>query len=280
MPENRSLALAAASSQQTRPVPQPVCQAVGVPCVTSLEAFHRAVADFAITDLDLMIEPEALAAARRSLDSSSLLLLGEMHGVRENPLLIRTLMQAFGLTSLALEWPEDLAPVIQAFLSGQPLADHPWLWGGDGRITAGHLAVLAECAAAGPLELVLFNGVIGADWSWSQRDEAMASRILAASVPGTRTLAVAGNAHTSTSHTELGVPMGARLASRRPGLQEIRITYGSGSFWNFEPRQFASRIGPEAMMRLYLHDGALALDLPVATEAVVPQRPQPMRESP
>jgi hypothetical protein len=122
--------------------------------------------------------------------------------------------------------------------------------------------------------------VIGADWSWSQRDEAMASRILAASVPGTRTLAVAGNAHTATSHTELGVPMGARLASRRPGLQEIRITYGSGSFWNFEPRQFASRIGPEAMMRLYLHDGALALDLPVATEAVVPQRPQPMRESP
>ena len=73
----------------------------------------------------------------------------------------------------------------------------------------------------------MFNGVIGADWSWSQRDEAMASRILAASVPGTRTLAVAGNAHTSTSHTELGVPMGARLASRPPGLQEIRITYGS-----------------------------------------------------
>jgi erythromycin esterase-like protein len=70
--------------------------------------------------------------------------------------------------------------------------------------------------------------VIGADWSWSQRDDAMASRILAASVPGTRTLAVAGNAHTSTSHTELGVPMGARLASWRPGLQEIRITYGSG----------------------------------------------------
>ena len=57
-----------------------------------------------------MIEPAALAAAGRSLDSSGLLLLGEMHGVRENPLLIRALMQAFGLTSLALEWPDDLAP--------------------------------------------------------------------------------------------------------------------------------------------------------------------------
>ena len=61
-----------------------------------------------------MIEPPALAAARRSLDSAGLLLLGETHGIRENPLLIRALMQAFGLTSLALEWPEDLAPAIEA----------------------------------------------------------------------------------------------------------------------------------------------------------------------
>jgi hypothetical protein len=124
------------------------------------------VAGFVVEDLGLAIEPAALAAARRSLDSAGLLLLGETHGVRENPLLIWALMQAFGLTSLALEWPEDLAPVIQAFLAGQPLADHPWLWGGDGRITAGHLAVLAERAAAGPLQMTLFDGIICPDWSW------------------------------------------------------------------------------------------------------------------
>ena len=56
-----------------------------------------------VADLDLVTEPAALAAAQRSLDDSGLLLLGEVHGVRENPLLIRALMQAFGLTSLALE---------------------------------------------------------------------------------------------------------------------------------------------------------------------------------
>jgi erythromycin esterase-like protein len=135
------------------------------------------VAGFAVTDLGLVIEPLALAAARRSLDSAGLLLLGEMHGVRENPLLIRALMQAFGLTSLALEWPEDLAPAIRAFLAGQTLPGHWFVWGGDGRITAGHLAVLAERAAAGPLELILFDGVTGEGWSWSQRDEAMARRL-------------------------------------------------------------------------------------------------------
>ena len=96
--------------------------------MTSLDALHRAVTEFAVTDPGLVIEPPARAAARRSLDSAGLLLLGEVHGVRENPLLIRALMQAFGLTSLALEWPEDLAASIRAFLTGQTLASHWFVW--------------------------------------------------------------------------------------------------------------------------------------------------------
>jgi hypothetical protein len=246
-----------------------------VPCVASLDAFHQAIAEFAVVDPGLVIEPAALAAGRRSLDSSGLLLLGEMHGVRENPLLIRALMQAFGLTGLALEWPEDLAPMIDAFLASGTLADQWWLWGGDGRITAGHLAVLAERAAAGPLELILFDGVINTDWTWSQRDEAMARRILAASPLGARTLAVAGNAHTPIGPIELGIPMGACLAEERPGIREIRISYGGGSFYNCEPRQFARGASPHGPIRLHQHDGELVVDLPVASEAVVPQRPQP-----
>jgi len=243
--------------------------------VTSLDALHQAVTEFAVTDPGLVIEPPALATARRSLDSAGLLLLGEVHGVRENPLLIRALMQAFGLTSLALEWPEDLVPMIRAFLAGEMLADHWFVWGGDGRITAGHLAVLAERAAAGSLDLILFDGITGEGWSWSQRDEAMARRLLAASGPGTRTLAVAGNAHTPTSPIELGVPMGARLGGQRPGVREIRISYGGGGFYNGGPRQFARRADPREKTRLYQHGGELVLDLPLATEAVVLQRPQP-----
>ena len=246
-----------------------------MPSVASLDALHRAIAGFAVTDLDLVIEPRALAAARRSLDSSGLLLLGEIHGVRENPLLIRALMKAFGLTSLALEWPEDLTPAIQAFLASGLLAEHLWLWGGDGRITAGHLAVLADRAAAGPLELILFDGVAGPDWSWSQRDEAMARRILATSPLGARTLVVAGNAHTPIRPTVLGVPMGACVAGQRPGTREVQISYGGGRFYNCAPRQLAPRAGSRGKIRLHQHEGELVLDLPVSTEAVVPQRPLP-----
>lgn len=240
--------------------------------MTSAEALAQAVAGFVVEDLDLELDPAAVAAAQRSVAESGLLLLGEVHGVRENPLLARALMRVFGLTRLALEWPEGLVPVIEAFQATGTLADHWLLWAGDGRITAGHLAVLAERTAAGPA--VLFDGTIGADWSWSDRDEAMAGRILAAASPRTRMLVVAGNAHTPTARTELGVPMGAWLARKRPGVREIRINYGGGRYYNMRPGQFPQRGGPAARMRLHQEHDTLELDLPAAHEAVVPQQPE------
>jgi len=160
----------------------------------------------------------------------------------------------------------------RAFLATGTLADHALLWSGDGRITAGHMAVLAGRAVAGPLEVILFNGGIGAGWSWSQRDEAMAGRILAGTAAGTRTLAVAGNAHTPTSPIDLGVPMGAYLARRRPDIRDIRINYGGGHYYSRQPRRFGRISLRQRQIRLYQHHGALVLDLPSAEEAVVPQR--------
>ena len=247
-----------------------------MPRVSTVEELERAAADFAVTDLDLDIDPPALAAARLSLEESGFLLLGEVHGVRENPLVIRSLMRALGLSGLALEWHADLAPATEEFAAGGRLPDHPLLWFGDGRITAGHLAVLRELAAAGLLSLMLFDGTIGAGWNWSQHDEAMAGRILAAPGTAAGTLVVAGNAHTPTARTRLGVPLGAHLARQRPGVREIRISYGGGRFYNLEPRRFRRRTGPwRHRAQLRERRGSLALDLPTAREAVVPQRPMP-----
>jgi hypothetical protein len=74
-----------------------VCHAETVPGVASVEALVRVVAEFVVADLELVAEPAAVAAAQRSLDDSGLLLLGKVHSVRDNPLLARALMQAFGL---------------------------------------------------------------------------------------------------------------------------------------------------------------------------------------
>jgi hypothetical protein len=246
-----------------------------VPTVASLEALERAAADFDIDETRLVIEPAALTEVRRSLDSSGLLLLGEVHGVRENPLVIRALMVALGMTGLALEWAEQLAPAIEGYLAGHALADDMALWSGDGRITAGHLALIRERGAASSLELTLFDGIGEIDWTWSQRDEAMAERLLDRATAASGTLAVAGNAHTPTRPTSLGLPLGARVAEQRPGVRSIRIKYGGGRFYNIEPRRFRPRVNVgHSQVRLRKQRGHLVLDLPNPTEATVPQRPR------
>jgi hypothetical protein len=103
----------------------------------------------------------------------------------------------------------------------------------------------------------------------------MAARILAGRAAGVRTLVVAGNAHTPVSPIELGVPMGAHLAQGRPGVREIRINYCGGYYYNLRPGRFAPAGPQRRQVRLYQHDDALVLDLPSASEAVVPQRPWP-----
>jgi hypothetical protein len=246
-----------------------------MPTVASLEALERAAAEFEIGDTRLVIEPPALTEVQRSLESSGLLLLGEVHGARENPLVIRALMMALEVTGLALEWDDQLAPVIGGYLAGRPLADDMALWSGDGRITAGHLAVLRERAAAGPLDLTLFAGVGEMGWTWSQWDEAMAERLLARATTAAGTLAVAGNAHTPTGPTSLGLPLGANIARQRPGVRSIRIKYGGGRFYNLEPRRFRPRVNVwRNQVRLRQQRGHLVLDLPSPTEATVPQRPR------
>lgn len=58
-----------------------------------MEALLQAAADFEVADLDLQAGPPTVVAAQRSLDDCGLLLVGEVHGVKENPLLIRVLIR-------------------------------------------------------------------------------------------------------------------------------------------------------------------------------------------
>jgi hypothetical protein len=242
-----------------------------MPGVASLEEFQRAVDEFDITSSRLTIDPAALAAARQSLDQSGLLLLGEVHGVRQNPLIARALMAALDVNGLALEWPAELAAAVSGFFAEGHVPDHPQLWGGDGRITAGHFALLHERFLAERLvALTLFDGVNEA--SWSVRESAMAERILNAQAPATRTLVIAGNAHTALTPTMLGVPLGARLAEWRPGVREIRIRYGNGAYYNLSPKRFNSQYSLRRKARLRAEGGALVLDLPGPAQAWVPHR--------
>src|SRR5258708_26891507 len=96
-----------------------------MPGIASREAFERGVHEFDITNFQLDIERAALDAARRSLDDSGLLLLGEVHGVRQNALIARELMTALDITGPALEWPAGLASAFGRFFDHGPGARSP-----------------------------------------------------------------------------------------------------------------------------------------------------------
>ncbi|MEO3890372.1 hypothetical protein [Nonomuraea sp. B5E05] len=81
-----------------------------MPGIDTLDGLLEAVTEFDTHAYEPAIDIPALDWARRSIDEAGLLLLGEMHGVKENPLIILGLMRALGLSNLALEWPADLQP--------------------------------------------------------------------------------------------------------------------------------------------------------------------------
>src|SRR6185436_15013582 len=104
-------------------------------------------------------------------------------------------------------------------------------------------------------------------------DAAMARRVLAApAAPGGR-LVVAGDLHTRLEPlpvddpigAEIGVPMGAELARRRPGLCSIDCVYGRGQFYNLGSRRSdLDGLGGQCLdgPRVIMQQGALLLQVP------------------
>jgi hypothetical protein len=56
---------------------------------------------------------------------------------------------------------------------------------------------------------------------------------------------------------------------------EIRINYCGGYYYNLGPGRFAPADAQRRRLRLYQRKDALVLDLPSASEAIVPQRSRP-----
>lgn len=245
--------------------------------LSTLDELRQAIDRDSVESLPLRVEPDAEAAVRESLKSSGLLLVGECHGVAENPLIASALLEHFNLRGLALEWEEAMHPGLDAFFCDgelDELARHPLFWCGDGRITAGHLAMLRARAGRKKLELALFSGPSPA--GWSARDAAMASRLL----PQLRasTLLVAGNLHTRLEPIAHGIPLGAHLARERPGLRSIEIRYLGGGYFNLGERAFRGAGAEHPGCRLFLaENGQATLELGRASVADVPYRPSAPR---
>jgi len=249
-----------------------------MPAVHDVATLSAAVTAFRPDELRLTVSPDAAEAVRASLGSSGVVLLGEIHGVRENPQISFAVMREFGIGGLALEWPVSATASVAAWRDGGPLPQDDALWCGDGRMTAGHYALLrARPGGARPAVLLFDVAALPAGATWSDRDAAMGTAVLGAPAVAGGWLVVAGNAHTVTEPTHLGVPMGHHVARARPGVRPIGITYRAGAYYNLAPQ----RLGPPGdgepgTATLHVAGERLVLELAEAHEADVPHRPGPV----
>ena len=264
-----------------------------------IEALTAAAQAFGAQRLGLQVDSDAEAAVRESLRRTGLVLLGEIHGVAQTPVLVEEMIAWFGLGGIVLEWHEDLWPWLERWIADGVLAEPSSgsavageVWGGDGRLTAGHLAALRRWANSGLL-ITLMDGTTVSPprrgesaeqmerrW-WTERDAAMAGRVLAAPDPVGGRLVVAANLHTKLEPLPVGlpvgVPMGVELARQRPGLRSIDCVYGPGGFYNLGPRRSPDPLPGQHLdaPRLVRQQGDLLLLVPSPQEATVPHRELP-----
>jgi len=200
----------------------------------SPEAFAAAVDAYRFEVAHLA--PEALELAAASLSESGLLLVGEPHGVHETPGVLYALAVALGTRALAFEWShEEMEAPLQAFRRDGTFAlERLWalppsaeLFCGDGRITAGHFALLRRLREEGRLEQVIAFDRLDPDPvpEWQVRDRELAERLLREWDRRLPLLAVAG-----AFHARLDTPgtMAAELAAEAPGLRPAMLEYADG----------------------------------------------------
>ncbi len=92
-----------------------------MPAIDVMDRHRLAVDEFDTRSFNLLVEVKSLDLAARSLTESGL----PLHGVQENHLIVQGLMRALRVTTLALEWPEQLKPELNAYLTTQGGLDHP-----------------------------------------------------------------------------------------------------------------------------------------------------------
>ncbi len=207
------------------------------------QAFIEAIAVTSIKEIPAIFSEMDTEDLMSSLKSTKALLLGEVHGVKENVDVIYTLFKRFGFRNLALEWRPELKGVTEKFLESGELDFNAIQESPDGRISAGHFALLQKLKTEGILEgVVCYDG--GAEvQGWNARDEAMAKNILD-SLSDTPTLIVAGNFHARTESfsfdEEAGEkhPMGENIKNVIPSIAAGRIAYRSGYYHNFGTKEF------------------------------------------
>lgn len=220
------------------------------------------------------LDSGALAAAVASIEQEGLFVVGETHGIREVPSVVYAIALAVGARAVAFEWShEEMDAPVQEFVRTGEL-DLERLWAlppdaeffcGDGRIAAGHFALLRRLREEGRLEQAIVFDRLDPEpppgpEEWQQRDREMAERLLAEWNGRSPLLVLTGSYHARLSAPD-GDPMTAHLRRAHPGLTSSVLAFAEGRGYSRGEHVDAATPMPEA---------PAVFRLPVATPAIVP----------
>lgn len=231
-----------------------------------------------ITEIDTEFDEKSVKELATELNDTKVFLLGETHGVKENADIIYTLFKKFGFKKLALEWDRELQAQAEKFLQTGELDFEAVKDSSDGRITAGHFALLKRLKDEGLLDALVCFDEQTQSGEWDDRDENMAKNILA-NLIGDKMLAVAGNLHTKVAPVVFDEekaehhPMGEQVKKRIPAVPSGEIRYLTGQYHNYGVRDFREKPEDTELPKARFYksdDGVYIFELPEAHAATVP----------
>lgn len=240
------------------------------------QCFIEAVKSTPIRELTIDVDESASNNLNDNLKKSKIFILGETHGVKENADVIYTLFKKLGFRQLALEWEPNLKDMVIKFLKTGEVDFEAIQNSPDGRISAGHFALIKKLQSEELLEqLICFDG--SSERDWNARDDNMAKEILG-NLSESATLVVAGNLHaqtkpvTFTNESDEHHPMGEKIRARIPDAPAGIIDYQSGQYHNFGINNFAESVKTERVFSRFYQkaDGSYVFTLPKASVAIVP----------
>lgn len=237
------------------------------------ETFEAAIVE-SVMEIPTDFDEDAVNSLVDDIVAGNVFALGEIHGVKENPSIIYTLIKKFKFRQLGIEWDKNMSRVVELFQMEGVLDYNSFMNSCDGRITAGYFNMLKKIKAEGLIDSVFF---FDDKDSWVRRDEVMAQEIIGHTSEDLPTMVVAGNAHTSLKDIKEGDgtvhPSMVRFLEdkeKRFSLGEIR--YLSGQFFNNAEKSFSSGIDPTGKLPRFFKNesGVFIYELPEAHVAVVP----------
>jgi hypothetical protein len=183
--------------------------------------FERAIREYAFDEVAL--DPDALAAARETLRATGLLVVGEPHGVLQTPAVVYALICALGIRAVAFEWSHEELDDLDRLWTLPATAE---AFCGDGRVTAGHFALLERTRLDQVIAFDRLDATPPASWEEHVRvrEPELAARLLAEWDRQLPLLVLTGAFHAQLTSAD-GVPMAAFLARDLPGLQPAMLAY-------------------------------------------------------